>query len=457
MYVFVTGKLAARALEREVAKILPAGGYEIKVLDRPVAALMSTKDIARCLAGMAWSSPPEAVIIPGRCAGPLGPIEEATKTQVIRGPEDLKDLAAFWWENGGLKSEDPRPAEDTDEPQKPQILAEIVDAPWLGMEDILRRAHYYRQSGADIVDVGCSVERPFPHLAKVVRALKEEGFRVSVDGHLPEDLLEASRAGADLILSISLRNSHLIPELSCPAVVIPEEGAGLDSLYRVIEAMERWGNTYIIDPIIEPPGLGFARSLERYWRLRREFPDKPFLMGIGNVTELIDADSIGINALLTAIASELEIDYVLTTEVSARALGAVREIALARRLMHRAGSLGRLPKHVDYSLLVVKEPRREVFSEEELREMQALVKDRHYRIFVSGEQIYVFNRSVFARGSRADELFDKLNVHDPKHAFYLGRELERAETALRLGKKYVQDCPLRWGYLGEGTDRGSRS
>jgi len=456
MYVFVTGKLAARALEREVAGILPPGGYEIKVLDRRVAALMSTEYIARCLAQSVWPARPEVVVIPGRCAGPLEPIQGATGSRVLRGPDDLKDLAVFWREEMGLEGRD-HPGEDARPPRRPQILAEIVDAAGLGREEILCRALYYRESGADIIDLGCFADRPFPGLGKVIRALKDEGFRVSVDGCRSEDLLEASEAGADLLLSLSLRHLPLIPELSCPAVVIPEEEDDLASLYRVIEAMERWGRTYVIDPILQPPGLGLARSLERYLRLRHEFPDKPFLMGLGNVTELVDADSIGINALLVGIASELEIDYVLTTEVSARAVGAVREVALARRLMHRARTLGRLPKHVDYGLLVLKEPRREVFGEEELTEMQALVRDRHYRIFVGAESIYVFNRSVFVRGRRAEELFEALDVSDPGHAFYLGRELERAETALRLGKKYVQDCPLRWGYLDERDGRGRSS
>ena len=36
---------------------------------------------------------------------------------------------------------------------------------------------------------------------------------------------------------------------------------------------------------------------------------------------------------------------------------------------------------------------------------------------------------------------------DPAHAFYLGYEMAKAVTALTLGKNYVQDQPLRWGFL----------
>jgi hypothetical protein len=44
------------------------------------------------------------------------------------------------------------------------------------------------------------------------------------------------------------------------------------------------------------------------------------------------------------------------------------------------------------------------------------------------------------------DLFPRLGVEaDGAHAFYLGYELAKAEIALRLGKRYVQDEPLRWG------------
>ena len=35
----------------------------------------------------------------------------------------------------------------------------------------------------------------------------------------------------------------------------------------------------------------------------------------------------------------------------------------------------------------------------------------------------------------------------PEHAFYLGYEMAKAVTALTLGKNYVQDQALRWGFL----------
>lgn len=78
-----------------------------------------------------------------------------------------------------------------------------------------------------------------------------------------------------------------------------------------------------------------------------------------------------------------------------------------------------------------------------------MIRDKNFRIFVDENYIYVFNSKVFLCDTDGQRLFKSLNVEDPKHAFYLGRELTRAELALKLGKKYIQDRGLRWGYLND--------
>ena len=43
-------------------------------------------------------------------------------------------------------------------------------------------------------------------------------------------------------------------------------------------------------------------------------------------------------------------------------------------------------------------------------------------------------------------LWPRLRLEDDgSHAFYMGVELARAETACKLGKRYVQDQDLDWG------------
>jgi len=138
---------------------------------------------------------------------------------------------------------------------------------------------------------------------------------------------------------------------------------------------------------------------------------------------------------------------VLTTEVIPWARGAVREIDVARRLMHHAVRHRTLPKGVDDRLLTVKDPLILEYSEEELRQLHAAVKDANFRIFADRSTITVFNDQIFVRGTDIQEIFAQLSVDEATHAFYLGRELMKARLAITLGKTYRQEGALAWGYL----------
>jgi hypothetical protein len=143
---------------------------------------------------------------------------------------------------------------------------------------------------------------------------------------------------------------------------------------------------------------------------------------------------------------------VLTTEVITWARGAVREIDIARRLMHHAVSNRTLPKGIDDRLLTVKDPEILEYSEEELRQLQSAVRDPNFRIFTDRETITVFNSEVFVRGTDIQTIFAQLGVDEPTHAFYLGRELMKAKLAITLGKTYRQEGALDWGYLTPADD-----
>jgi len=449
-YLLVTGQIARPALGKVSQKINDIE-LEIKPLNCTVAALMTTEFIARELKRELTHEhelcKDDTIIIPGLCEGALQPIEETTGCKVLRGPKDLIDLPAF------LQDEKEGPQETnhthnslTMEVSPIQILAEIVNAARMSDKEIMQKAFYYRESGADIIDLGGDVDKPFPRLQTVIKMLKAEGFTVSVDSHQQDDILNANQAGVDLILSFTSKNLELARELACKVVVIPDDGEDLESLYRNMEQLDKWNIPYLVDPILPPLTMGMAEGICRYLHVHKKFPNCELLMGLGNVTELTDADSTGINALMIGIAGELKINYILTTEVSHRARGGVREINQARRLIHQAISEKRVPKHLNDSLLTIKDPTGNPYHRTDLWEMHQMIRDKNYRIFVS-DQIYVFNAQSFWQGASAPELFNKLNIKDTGHAFYLGRELEKAELALQLGKKYVQDAPLRWGYL----------
>ena len=253
----------------------------------------------------------------------------------------------------------------------------------------------------------------------------------------------------DLLLSVNSQNLDLAPKLHCKVVVIPDFGEGLESLERNAAQLERWGVPYVMDPILDPISFGFTEALLRFYEIRRRHPKAEMLMGLGNLTELTDADSVGINSLMAGVITELDIDYVLTTEVVSWTRGAVRELDLARKLMYYAHKNRLLPKNINDSLITVKDPPHEVYGEAELRHMHQLLSDKNFRIFTDDTWIYVFNRDRFIRGTDPQEIFAQLDIQEPSHAFYLGRELERAALSVQLGKKYTQEEQLRWGYLSE--------
>jgi dihydropteroate synthase-like protein len=433
-YLFVTGKLALKALERTLAALNLDGGYRVEALGITVASLMSTEFIARHLKDV----PEDVIVIPGLCNGPVALIEDACHHPAVKGPDDLKDLPLFL----GRETT----AQVTTEP-KLMVLAEIVDAPRLTVSGILRRAAYYKANGAGIIDLGTDVYGDFPHLAEAVRALRAEGYKVSIDSMKPNDIVTAVNAGAEMVLSINSSNLEIAYDLDCRLVVVPDEDRNLETLFANVEKLLALKKDIVIDSILPPLMFGFTEGVVRYASVRERFPSTPLLMGLGNVTELAEADTTGMNAVLVAIATELDVDYVLTTECGSRTRGTVKEIDTAKKLMHNAKEAGTVPKHLDDSLLTVKDSRVTSYTDSELREMQALVTDTNYRIFTAGEDVYIFNATTFLCGRDADTLFKQLTGLDAAHAFYLGRELYKAELALRLGKKYVQDSDLRWGYL----------
>lgn len=439
-YLFVTGRLAAEALRSTLGRLELDFDYEVEVLDISVAALMRAEWIARRLSDARGC---RQVMVPGLCRGDLGAIERKLRIPAVRGPKDQKDLPPFFGKERVLEGYGE---------YRTKILAEIVEAYQMPWEEILGVAEYYRRSGADIIDLGCPPMEGFEGVGRVVAGLKDRGFTVSVDTFDPETIREADDAGVDLLLSVNSQNMDLVPGLRCKVVVIPDFGAGLDSLEKNVARVASLGAAHVIDPILDPLSFGFTDALLRYHETRRRHPEAEMLMGLGNLTELTDADSTGINALMAGVAAELEIDYVLTTEVISWARGSVRELDLARRLMHYATTNRVLPKSLDDNLIALKDPPFDTYSEAELLEIKRLVRDTHYRIFADREWVYVFNRDTFLRGVDPYELFDALEVADPGHAFYLGRELERAALAVRLNKKYTQESELRWGYLSAETD-----
>jgi dihydropteroate synthase-like protein len=435
----LTGKLAEPSLRR-VAEALTDDGkaFAVHRLTLSVAALMTTDMILR-------QPPPlvnvDRVIVPGFCAGDLDQLSVELRVPVERGPQDLKDLPVHFGE-GAYEHDLSR--------YDIMIFAEIVDAPNMSIEEIIARAERYKKDGADVIDLGCLPGVAFPHLRDSVSALKEQGFSVSVDSLVMDELRAGGLAGADYLLSLKSGTLELLEEVSSIPVLIPEESGDLDSLAAAIEWMLQQDRPFLADSILDPIHFGFTESLLRYAELRRRYPDIEIMMGIGNLTELTDADTGGMNMLLVGIMSELGIRHLLTTEVSKHARTVVREIDAARRIMYRAREDHALPRGYTGALMALHEKRPFPYSLEEIEELASQIRDPNYRIQVSESALHVYNRDGLVSGIDPYDLFPHLKEleHDPSHAFYMGVELARAEIALRLGKRFIQDNELAWGAAG---------
>jgi dihydropteroate synthase len=441
--LFVTGRLAEPALRRTLGDMAPPFAYDVAVLKITVAALMTTEWMSRFLA---VPDGVDLVLIPGLCEGDVDVVERAAGVPVRKGPKDLREIPSYF---GRATAGRDYGAYDI------EILAEINNAPKMSRRDVRAAAEAFRESGADVIDIGCTPGVEYPALGDVVRELVGAGMRVSIDTFDPAEIRTAVASGAELVLSINGSNLAVAKDLKgsgARVVAVPELGGSLDTLAPTLEALSGWGVPAIVDPILEPIGHGFMASLERYAEIRRRYPDAEMLMGVGNLTELTSADTTGVNAILIAVCQELGIRNVLTTEVIPWARGAVREIDVARRLMHYAVTGNTIPKGVDDRLVTVKDPAPLFYTESELRALQGAITDPNFRIFADRDGITVFNHELFVRGTDIQDIFTRLNVDEPTHAFYLGKELARASLAMTLGKTYRQEGALSWGYLTPGDD-----
>jgi dihydropteroate synthase len=438
--LFLTGKLAEKRLHKILESMQPTDfSYQVENIGVNVAALMTAKMIKRRLTMM---DTPDRVIVPGLCRGDLPAISEYFEVPFIHGPIDLKDMPVFF-------------GQDCKVPDLSQhnvlIFAEIVDAPNITVEDIVTRARKYQRDGANIIDIGCLPDTPFPHLEESVEALHEAGFKVSVDSLEDNDLLRGGRAGADYLLSLSESTLWIADEVSSIPVLIPDKHGDMDSMYRVIEKFAEKGRPFFADCILDPIHFGFTESLVRYRDLRQQCPDIEIMMGIGNLTELTEADTTGINATLFGIISELGLNAILATEVSPHARAAVREADFARRMMYAAKQEGSLPKGLDGSLLTTHARNPFTYTADEIEELASEIKDPSYRVQVSESGVHVYNRDGIINARNPFELFPELDLlqDDAAHAFYMGVELARAQIAWQLGKRYMQDEELEWGVATE--------
>jgi dihydropteroate synthase len=376
---FVTGRLAEHSLRKTLESLAPSAQFEytVDVLPITVAALMTPEWIAPRL------HVPESatkVIVPGYCDHDLRPIQQACNLPVERGPRDLRQLPQFFNKTATNLAD----YGDYDI----EIIAEINFAPRMSIDEILAAAQSLAQSGADVIDVGCEPSSAWAGVGDAVRALRDAGHRVSIDSLLPSEIAAAAKAGAELVLSVNSSNRQFAADWGIEVVAIPDDPKTLAGLDETVDHLAQAGVPLRIDPILEPIGFGFAQSMGRYLEIRRRYPDAEMMMGIGNLTELTDADSAAINVVLLGFCQELGIRSVLTTEVINWARSSVRECDLARRLVYHSIQQQVLPKHVEPRLTMLRDTEVLEDGDAQLDELAANIRDRNYRIFAEDGRVH---------------------------------------------------------------------
>jgi dihydropteroate synthase-like protein len=517
--LLVTGLLAKDIVEQYARK--SSAEATVLALNVSVAAFLTPQRIAEELGSLNLKGY-DVILVPGLVNGNVKPVEDATGIPTYKGPKYAADIPAVLKFLGKVKLSKELPACEIlkgeiqrraleeladiermrdlllknpgnikvgglgigkDFPMR--VMAEIVDAPLLSDGEIEALARQYVHDGADIIDVGMLAEEPRPQDAKrAIMAVKRAvNVPVSIDTLNPDEAREAVSAGCDMILSVDAGNMRDIASFASKiaVVVIPtnhkegffpiEAEKRVEFLERNIEEAKKLGLEKVIGDLILGSAIspGITESLIAYRSFAKRNPDVPLLMGIGNVVELIDADSVGVNALLTCIASEIGANILLTTEKSAKAKGSIKELSTASKMMFIAKKKSSVPKDLGLDLLILKDKSRaeEPYNaalENDVLVIKAVENVRPpafdpkgcFKIMVDRQKDLIAalyfptlncdKPSLIIKGKRAGEIYNKIVemklITRLDHAAYLGSELTKAEIALKIGKNYIQDNPL---------------
>jgi dihydropteroate synthase-like protein len=400
--LLVTGQLAAQTVKQYAKK--SKNPTEIIVLNVQVAAFLTPALITQALKTMNLKGI-DIILTPGQMPGDTKTITQAVGVPAFKGPRYAADLPVVLdclcevelsttipvcdllreklREKALAELEKIEQTRDaligkadhlqignlTTGKQLPmRVLAEIVDAPLLGTGEIERLAKRYVAEGANIIDVGMLAGQTRPDDAeRAVKAAKAAvNVPISIDTLNPVEIEAAVKAGADLILSADEGNIEALAAFATdiPVVVIPSnQSKGIfprdpevrvRMLERLTAQAKQLGFTKIIgDLILEPTHI--VDSYVAFREFNRRNPDIPLLTGIANIVELFDADSVGVNALLARLSSEVNVDILLTTEKTPKARGCVHEVAVASKMMFLAKQRDSVPRDLGMDLLVLKD------------------------------------------------------------------------------------------------------
>lgn len=514
--LLVTGQLA-QDLVRGYAKISSIA-TETVALKIAVAAFLTPKTITEHLKNIELSDF-DMILVPGLVRGDTAALTQATGIPAFKGPRYAADLPTVLDLIGKVQLSTTVPAcellreilaeKALQEIQKTEaqreellkkpgsmligdvavgkdfpmrVLAEIVDAAQMDKETIQATAKRFVLVGADFIDVGMVAGESQPEKAKqIVQWVKQVvTVPVSIDTLDPHEIKAAIEAGAELVLSGDAGNiEEIAPYAQNVAVVIiptnqrqgyfPKKAQDrVKFIEEIIAKAKQLGiKRCIADLIVEPNDI--LESYIAFKEFATRNPNVPLFVGASNVTELFDADSVGLNAILARLSSEAGASILLATEKSTKAKGTVAEEVTAGKMMFLAKKRGTVPKDLGLDLLILKDKRSHEEPYDKGVEASANVvvaqnRDEPTTLDAAGVFKIAVDRTEgclvaahyrpddmnkpvnIVKGNNAQDIYTKILelglVSRLDHAAYLGSELAKAETSLRTGKEYVQDAEL---------------
>ena len=364
-----------------------------------------------------------------------------------------------------------------------RVLAEIANAPFLSKEALINKCQYFVDSGADMIDIGMAAGEDFSHkVPELISTLRPiVGDRpLSIDTLNTKEIKVAAENGIDFVLSLDLGNNgdvkEILKEKNIPAVLLPtnfSKGISPETPLERVNAMHQLikdteGIKYVADLILDPVNSSsIVESIIACHEFHKVNP-APMFFGVGNVSELMDADSGGVNVLLAGIGMELGVSILFTPEESGKTRGSVYELATASKMMFLAKHRKSIPKDLGINLVAFKDKHKR--NDIILNEMDGIpqtrrekplkfIRDKAGSFKISIEYKTTVAKSLITAthfkknkpdlvivGHSAKEVYEEIIsknlVTRMEHAAYLGSELQKAEIAMITGKEYVQDFEL---------------